>query len=228
MDPTEPDGAIERPRERLRTSGIEALSHHELIALVLGTGTWGASAERVAAELLSAVGGLATLARASPLEMIQTPGIGEARAGRLAAAFELGRRALIDPPRDERLVSPADVAARLRPLMHGVMQEIFVVLALDTRLRLIDQVEVARGVLDGVVVHPREVFRPLIRRGAAAAVLAHNHPSGDPTPSPEDVAMTHRLRAVGELCGIPIVDHVVLGGDRFVSIAERCGGLEPG
>jgi DNA repair protein RadC len=217
----------ERPRERLRASGIESLSAIELVALVLGTGTAGASAEVLAAELLASSGGLVPLARAAPRELTEVAGIGEARAARLAAAFELGRRALLGDAPAGRLMSPADVAALLRPRFHGVMQEVFIVVALDTRLRLLEEIEIARGVLDGVVVHPREVFRPLIRRGAAAAVLAHNHPSGDPTPSREDLELTRRLRAVGDLVGIPIVDHVVVADGAFASIAELDAGLGP-
>jgi DNA repair protein RadC len=212
----------DRPRERLRASGAEALSTIELVAVVLGTGTVGISADRIAEEMLATAGGLIALARATPGELTGIAGVGEARAARIAAAFELGRRALAESGPLGRLMSPADVACILRPRFHGLLQEIFVVLALDARLRVVEEIEIARGALDAVAVHPREVFRPLIRRGAAAAVLAHNHPSGDPTPSRADVELTRRLREVGDLVGIPIVDHVVIG-DGYASILELDG-----
>ncbi len=216
----------DRPRERLHALGPGALSSIELVALLLGTGIAGISAESLARSVLADVGGLRALARAAPAELATTAGVGVARAARLAAAFELGRRGIAEPAGAGPLLGPADVATRLRPRLHGLTQEVFVVLALDARMRLIDAIEVAVGVLDGVVVHPREVFRPLIRRGAAAAILVHNHPSGDPTPSDADREVTRRLRAVGDLVGIPVVDHIVVGGDRFASIAELDAGVE--
>jgi DNA repair protein RadC len=211
----------DRPRERLLSYGGDRVSTEELLALVLGTGTRGRPALEVAREALSCVGGIAALARASPRELMTIPGIGAARASRVAAAFHLGRRAMEPELYDRSLRSPEEVFHRLRCRMDGLTQEIFVVLALDVRNSVIDEIEVARGCLTGVEVHPREVFRPLIRMSAAAAVVAHNHPSGDPTPSPEDVFLTRRLREVGDIVGIPVLDHVVVGRGAYVSLAER-------
>lgn len=211
----------------MAASGAEALSVAELVAIVLGTGVVGKNAERLADEILRELGGLGGLARAAPAELTGLGGVGAARAARLTAAFELGRRAMMPSAVPGRLMSPADVADLLHGRFQGLLQEVFVVIALDTRLRLIEVIEVARGALDGVAVHPREVFRPLIRRGAAAAVLAHNHPSGDPTPSREDLELTRRLRSVGDLVGIPIVDHVVVADGDYTSIAELDAGLAP-
>ena len=219
------DGMLDRsrPRERLWHAGPERLTDAELIAIVLGTGVRGRPALTVADAVVTAAGGLATLARATPAELAEAHGVGAAQAARLAAGFELGRRALRPAPDRRGLTQPRDVLDLLRPRLAGLEQELFFAIALDGRNRVIDAVEIARGQLTGVEVHPREVFRPLIRMAAAGAVVAHNHPSGDPTPSGDDIGLTRRLRAVGELVGIPIVDHIVIAGDRCVSIAEWLG-----
>lgn len=192
----------------------------ELIAIVLGTGTRGRTATDIARDVLTRTGGLVAMSRAGPRELAGVPGIGEARGARLAAAFHLGRRALSEPFPDDVVRSPADVYAYLRPRTRGLAQEAFFVLALDARNSIVGDVEIARGSLTGVEVHPREVFRPLIRQAAAAAVVAHNHPSGDPSPSDCDLALTRRLRRAGDLLGIPLLDHVILGADGFTSLAE--------
>jgi DNA repair protein RadC len=212
-----------RPRERLWQRGADRLTDAELLAIVLGTGVRGRSALEVAAALVEAAGGLTALGRASPAELAVAHGVGAAQAARLAAGFELGRRALEAAPARPILGEAADVLRLLRPRVVGLAQEVFFAIGIDARNGIIGEVEVARGLLTGVEVHPREVFRPLIRMAAAGAVVAHNHPSGDPTPSAEDIALTRRLRAVGELVGIPIVDHVVIAGDRYRSIAEWLG-----
>lgn len=220
-DPAAPH-LVERPRERLAAWGGDRLSSEELLAIVLGSGGPGRPVLAIARELLARAGGLMALARASPRELARVPGVGTAQAGRVAAAFHLGRRAVETAAASARAVmGPEDIHARLAPRMSGLAQEIFVVLALDVRNVVQGEIEVARGCLTGVDVHPREVFRPLVRRAAAAAVVAHNHPSGDPTPSDADVALTHRLRKAGELIGIPILDHIVIGRGAFVSMAER-------
>jgi DNA repair protein RadC len=178
----------------------------------------------VARSLLAETGSLLELARAKPSELARVRGIGEARAARLVAAFQLGKRALADPWVARPVVrQPADVYRHLEPRLRGMTQEAFWVLALDARNGVMDEIEVARGSLTGVEVHPREVFRPLVRLAAAAGVVAHNHPSGDPEPSPDDIALTRRLRASGEILGIPILDHVVVGSDRFASVVEVAG-----
>lgn len=203
-------------REQLIEDGAERLADAELIAVVLGTrGT------EVARAALAHCGGLRELARASPLELAAVTGVGPARATRLAAAFALGRRAVEARCRAPAVAGPEDVFARAWPRVAGLRQEVFVALGLDARNRVVADVEVARGHLTGVEVHPREVFRPLIRAAAATAVVVHNHPSGDPAPSADDIALTERLRAAGDLIGIPLVDHVVVGDGAYVSLAER-------
>jgi DNA repair protein RadC len=215
--------AYERPRERLFQHGGDPLTSEELIALVLGTGSAGKSAVEVARSLLQETGGLVDLSRANPRELARVRGIGTARAARLVAAFQLGKRALAFPSERPVLREPGDVYRLLQPRLQGMTQEVFVVLALDVRNGVVDEIEVARGTLTGVEVHPREVFRPLVRQAAAAAIVAHNHPSGDARPSPDDIALTRRLQLSGELLGIPILDHIVIGRDDFTSVAEMVG-----
>ncbi len=211
----------DRPRERLYAHGNDRVSDAELIALILGTGMRGKSAVRLAEEVLADSGGVAALARVSPLELTQVTGIGRARAARLAAAFALGLRAVAVRTTPAEVVSCAsDVYERVWPRLVGVSQEVFLVLGIDARNGVVAELEVARGCLTGVDVHPREVFRPLIRMAAAAVIAVHNHPSGEPSPSPEDLALTERLRTVGELIGIPLVDHVIVAARGFCSIAE--------
>lgn len=193
------------------------MSSEQLVAVVLGTRGTG-----LARALIEHCGDLGDLARAMPRELTAVCGVGEARAARLSAAFQLGRRALELPVVGAgALAGAADAFARLQPRFAGVRQELFIALALDVRNMVLAEIEVARGCLTGVEVHPREVFRPLIRVSAAAVVVSHNHPSGDPRPSPEDLALTDRLRKVGELVGIPVLDHVIVAGPEYVSLAER-------
>jgi DNA repair protein RadC len=213
----------DRPRERLWQRGVQAIGDEELLALVLGTGSKSRPVASVAAELVRATGGMVAVSRASPRELAQVSGVGEAHAARIAAAFELGRRTIESEVRRKVLSHAEDVYRIVEPRVAGLQQELFLAIGVDIRNGLLDVVEVARGSVYGVDVHPREVFRPLVRMAAAGAVLVHNHPSGDPSPSPEDVALTRRLRAVGDLIGIPVVDHVVIGAHGFRSVFEWLG-----
>ncbi|MDB4952523.1 MAG: repair protein RadC [Myxococcales bacterium] len=213
----------DRPRERLWRRGVQTIGDEELLSILLGTGVRAHPALVVAANLVKASGGVAALARASPRELSQVIGVGEARAARVAAAFELGRRAVETEQHRATLARPEDVFRIVAPRLTGLQQEVFIVIGVDVRNGLLDIVEVARGTVHSVEVHPREVFRPLVRMAAAGGVLVHNHPSGDPTPSVEDVELTRRLRAVGDVLGIPIVDHVVIGDRSFRSIGEWIG-----
>lgn len=212
------------PRERLWRGGVGRVLDHELVALVIGSGTRGRPAPLVGAALLAEVGGMAAAGRAHPGELAQVAGIGPARAAQLAAAFELGRRALVDGPARQHFACAADIAHHVRPQLVGLLQEVFWVIAIDARGAWQAELEIARGQLTGVEVHPREVFRPLIRLGAAAVIAVHNHPSGDPTPSAEDVLLTRRLREVGELVGIPLVDHVVVARAGYASVDGHVAG----
>lgn len=208
-------------RERLRGNGADALSDTELIAVILGTGHSGASAEAVALRLLAAAGGLRALANLEPDELEGMPGIGPARAARLVASYELGRR--IRRPRLEigkQVLSPHDAVAHLHARTCELKHEEFHALMLDVRHRMIGHRRISSGSLASSVVHPREVFRAGVRLAAAAIVVAHNHPSGDPSPSAEDRAITERLHDAGKLIGIDLLDHLVIGHDEFYSFAE--------
>jgi DNA repair protein RadC len=212
----------DRPRERLAAHGPAGLTDAELVALLLGSGRPGQNAVELASSLLAALGGLAGLAQADERELCELSGIGHARAAVLRAALELGRRvAGSRPERGRRLGAAPEVWDHYRARLALATVEEFWVLGLDARHRLIFEACVARGSLTGVEVHPREVYRPLIRVAAAAAIFCHNHPSGDPSPSRQDLELTMRLRDVGELCGITVLDHVVVAADGFVSLAER-------
>lgn len=210
-----------RPRERLLTRGLDALAPHELVALLLGGGTVSASACELGSRLLLRCGGMRGLARMAAAELMQVHGVGPARACRLAAAFEVGRRAH-DEARDpgSPIQGGRDVWQLLTPRMKDLRKEVFVALLLDGRHRLAAIERVSEGTLTSSIVHPREVFAPAIRASAAALIVAHNHPSGDPTPSREDIEVTRRLREVGELVGIRLLDHVIVGDPDFVSLRE--------
>ena len=217
----------ERPRERLARLRPDALAARELLAAVLGSGSAGRSALELSDLLLARFGGsLRRLGAAEPGELRRVPGIGPARASALAAAFALGRRVAAEPARSERRVrGPSDVHARLGPQLRDRRQEEFWVLFLDTQNRILLERCLTVGLLNTSLVHPREVFAPAISHAAASLILAHNHPSGDPEPSPEDLRVTCQLVESGRLLGIPVRDHVVLGDGRYVSLMERglCG-----
>jgi DNA repair protein RadC len=219
MAAMEPDA---RPRERLAARGAEQLTNAELLAVVLGAGTRGASALDVAAAVLRGVQGPAGLLRATAAELAGFAGIGSVRATLILAALELGRRALADrPPRGQRVAGASEVWTYFRSRLAPLSVEEFWALGLDVRHRVQSEQCLARGSLTGVEIHPRDVFRPLIRQATAAVIFVHNHPSGDPAPSRADVELTARLRQVGDLCGIPVLDHVVVGWEGYSSLAER-------
>lgn len=212
----------ERPRERLIRAGEGALSTSELLAIILRTGTGGESVLDMASRLLSCYGGLAGLARASFAELEAERGMGEAKTSQLKAALELGRRMLLSSPEDRFLVrSPSDVAQLLMSEMAHLQQEHFQVLYLDTRNRLLGSETVYVGSLNASHIRVAEVFRDAVKRNCAAIIVAHNHPSGDPTPSPEDVEVTRQLVAAGNLLDIEVLDHLIIGQQRFVSLRER-------
>jgi len=217
----------ERPRERLARAGEGALSTAELLAIILRTGVGGENVLVLATRLLSRYGGLPGLARASFAELEAEKGLGKAKTAQLKAALELGRRMLLAAPEDRFVVrSPGDVAQILMAEMSHLEQEHFQVLYLDTRNRLLGSETVYVGSLNASHIRVSEVFRDAVKRNCAAVIVAHNHPSGDPTPSPEDVEVTRRLVAAGNLLDIEVLDHLIIGQQRFVSLRERGLGFD--
>ncbi|HXD22050.1 MAG TPA: DNA repair protein RadC [Gemmatimonadaceae bacterium] len=215
----------ERPRERLKDLGAQALSTAELLAILIGTGTAGSSALVLAQNVLAqSDGSLRRLASRPVAALTAVHGMGAARAVAIHAALELGRR-LGAESRDEGapLRNPRDVWAAYAPRLEDLPVEEFHVAVLDAQHRLDRDITITRGILNSSLVHPREVFREAIAERAAAIILVHNHPSGDPTPSADDRAITAQLVAAGRLLDIPVADHVVIGPGRYLSFAE--GGL---
>jgi len=209
----------ERPRERLIQFGAEALSGQEILALILGRGVKGESVMVTAQRLLSKFGSLQGIAERSVEELSEINGIGPAKAAQLKAAFELGRR-LEGGPRDGKapVKSPEDVVGVVSGTLKGKKREHFLVLLLDTRNRLIRVATVSMGSLDSSIVHPREVFKEAIAASAASVIFVHNHPSGDPEPSEDDVELTKRLVEAGRVLGIVVLDHVIVGDGAYLSL----------
>jgi DNA repair protein RadC len=215
----------DRPREKLERLGPDALGDNELLALILGSGSRAAGALALANTLLVHVDGLVGLTRSTVLELQQVAGIGRARAAQVLAAVELGRRTLFrDATQRPRLTNAKDMARHLTPQFGTSVVEQFGVVMLDTKQQVLRIKIISIGSLDQTIVHPREVFRAAAAASAAAIVLFHNHPSGDPTPSPDDLALTQRLADAGEIMGIEVLDHLILGDGRFFSMRDA-GGL---
>jgi DNA repair protein RadC len=212
----------DRPREKLLEQGPEVLGANELLAVVLGTGTRSASALELANHILGVAGGLKELSRLSPAALARLPGLKTARTARLLAALELGRRLLIEPDNPRPVFRTPEQAGRyLLPRFSTKAVEEFGMLILDTRNRLKKLEVISKGSVNGSLVHPREVYREAVTLQAAGLILFHNHPSGDPTPSREDLELTRRLREAGRIMGIEILDHVILGAGTFVSFKEK-------
>ena len=216
------DCTSDRPRERLFAMGSAALSDRELLALVLRTGAPRNSVLALASRLLELCGGLRGLARAPAQQLRELPGVGAAKSASLLAALEIGRRLASRRLRaGDVLKSPADIYHHFHPHLRDVPQERFLVVLLDGRHRVLREVAISQGTLTASLVHPREVFRPALREAAAAIILVHNHPSGDPAPSQEDLEVTRRLVRAGEILGIPVLDHVVVAERGYVSLREQ-------
>jgi DNA repair protein RadC len=214
----------DRPREKLERLGVAGLGDNELLAIVLGHGSRGRHVLEVANVLIEHVGGLHGLTRVDAADLRRLPGIGRARAAQVLAAVELGRRTLVRAGIERAcLRTPRELAAHLLPLYGARPVEQFGIVMLDTKHRVIRIRIVSVGSLDTTVVHPREVFREAAGAGAAAIVLFHNHPSGDPTPSRDDLLLTARMVSAGEVMGIDVVDHLVLADQRYYSLLESGG-----
>jgi len=215
-----PEG--ERPRERLEHYGPAALSVAELLAIILRTGTRDENVIRLAQRLITAYGGLAGLARAPFSELVAIKGVGPAKATQLKAAFELGRRLLVAAPHERPMVkSPADAANLLMMEMGMLEQEHLRTVLLDSKNHVLKIHTVYIGSLNTAVLRVGELFREAVRLNCAALIVAHNHPSGDPTPSAEDVGVTRQIVEAGKLLNIDVLDHLVIGQQRWVSLKER-------
>ncbi|MFP3916454.1 DNA repair protein RadC [Lysinibacillus telephonicus] len=214
--------AEDRPRERLIRQGAQSLSNQELIAILLRTGTKQESVLALANRVLNYFEKLHGLKHATLEEIISVKGIGEAKAVQLLAAIELGRR-LAQKQVDSRFTirSPQDAATYLMPEMSSLQQEHFVVLFLNVKNQVLHKQTIFIGSLNSSIVHPREIFREAVKRSAASIICAHNHPSGNAAPSPEDIEVTKRLQEAGYIIGIELVDHVIIGDHQFTSLKEK-------
>ena len=212
----------DRPRERLARLGPRALSTRELLALLINSGTVLRSADTIAGDLLERYGSLNTIAGCDVSELMLMPGMGNAKAATLCAALELATRLQAEPFTDQRsITSPELLARRMITRLRHLKREIFLVILLNTAHQIIREVSVGEGSLNAVVVHPREVFRLAIAEHAAAIILVHNHPSGNPEPSKEDLAITRHLTEAGRIVEIKVLDHIIIGGDTFTSFSDR-------
>ena len=213
----------ERPRERLKQHGANHLSNTELIAILLRTGMQGENVLSLSSRVLTRLEGLAGLGRSTFAELCSQRGLSEAKACQLLAAMELGRRFVSLAPEERAVInSPQDVANLLMAEMTTLEQEHLRVLLLNTKNEVLGIQEIYVGNVNSSVVRPAEVFRPAVRESATSLIIVHNHPSGDPTPSTEDVSITKALVEAGELMGVELLDHVVIGsGNRFVSLNEK-------
>jgi len=214
--------AAERPRERLQKLGAVNLSTQEIIALILGRGISGESVMVTAQRLLSQFGNAKGIADASLEELIQVKGIGMAKASQLKAALELANRLESSEEASSRPVkTPEDAVSVVSASVKGKKKEHFIALLLDTRSRLIRSAEISVGSLDSSIVHPREVFKEAVAASAASVIFVHNHPSGDPHPSQDDIKLTKRLAGLGEEMGIEVLDHVIIGNKKFLSLKRE-------
>jgi DNA repair protein RadC len=215
--------ASERPRERLQKFGAEALSAQEILAVILGRGISGESVMVTAQRLLSQFGSLKGIAGASLEELAGVRGIGLAKAAQIRAVFELTNRLedYHDSEKREVVKTPEDVVAQVRSRLKSKKKEYFLALLLDTRNQLIRVAEVSVGSLDSSIVHPREVFKEAISASAASVIFAHNHPSGDPEASEDDIGLTKRLAEAGEIMGIDVLDHVIIGDRKYLSLKRE-------
>jgi len=214
----------ERPREKLLQRGAEALSNAELLALVLRTGEASSHSSALdhARMLLSRFTTLRKMAEATVTELCELKGIGPAKAAELMAVFEISRRFAASAMRPGEKFSSADeVFHHFHERLRDRKKEVFLTVLLDSKNRIIREIQVSEGSLSASIVHPREVFAPVVRESAAAVLLIHNHPSGDPTPSREDLEITNRLKAAGDLMGVRVLDHIIIGNGRYVSLADR-------
>lgn len=215
----------ERPRERLIRYGPEGLSEAQLLAIILGSGaaSHGKSALDLARNLIETFGSLTGIACASITELCEVPGMGETKAAQVKGALELGKRFVSEKhtPYGGNFSTSAEVSGYFTPLLQDLKKEVFKIVLLDSQNCMMRDVNISEGSLTASIVHPREVFKPAIRESAAAIILVHNHPSGDPAPSREDKAITNKLVSTGEVVGIKVLDHIIIGKNGYFSFCDE-------
>jgi len=212
----------ERPREKLIHHGPEFLTEAELLAILIGSGSGKVTAIDLAKTIFVERKTLRALACLTVADLKQFKGIGDARAVAIAAAFELARRLQASPETESRIIrSPSDIAEQFMPALRDLQQEVFLVILLNSANKIVREITITKGILNSSLTHPREVFRHAIVEHAASVILMHNHPSGNPEPSQEDIAITKQIVEASKVVGIPVHDHIIIAGGQFTSFAER-------
>jgi DNA repair protein RadC len=212
----------ERPRERLKRLGAEALSSQELLAVIISRGSAKMSVMKIAQELITTFGNINAISNATLEQLDAVPGIGPAKATQIKACFELGKRQDLEPElKDFHIENPKDVVDYIRKDIKDKAKEHFKLILLNTRNKVIDIVNVSIGTLDASLVHPREVFKEAITRNSASVILVHNHPSGDPEPSDDDLTMTKKLVESGKILSIEVIDHIIIGKNSYYSFKDK-------
>jgi DNA repair protein RadC len=213
----------DRPREKLLLRGAQSLSDAELVAILLRTGKKGKSVIEIARELISSEGNLAKLATKSVDSLQKISGIGKDKAATLEAAFELSRRILSQPKwfSNKKIISPQDVAEIFIPILRDDNKEKFIVVCLNSANKIIKHEIISVGSLNSSVVHPREIFKVAIDNSSASIILIHNHPSGNPEPSNEDIRITKKIVETGKIMDIPVFDHLIIAGETYTSFVEK-------
>ncbi len=213
----------DRPREKLTIRGAQSLTDAELLAILLRTGTKGKSVISIAQDLISKHTNLAVLASKSLSSLTENPGIGKDKAATLLAAFELSRRILFQSKwfSDKKITSPGEIGEIFIPLLRDEMKEKFLIICLNSANKIIKYEVISVGNLNSSVIHPREIFKVAIENNSASVILVHNHPSGNPEPSNEDIAITRKLVDAGKIIDIPVYDHIITAGETFTSFVER-------
>lgn len=211
----------ERPREKLLFYGAHCLSNEELLAIILRTGNKDSNVVELSYRIIHSVGGLNGLFKASAKELMEVKGVKEAKATQILAMCELYKRFKVSELTQVKISKPSDVAKLVLDELRMLRQEVLILINLDTKNKVISKKEIFKGGLNSSLVHPREIFREAVKDSAASIIICHNHPSGDPTPSRDDINITTRLKECGKMMGIELLDHLIIGDNRFISLKEK-------
>ncbi|HII4512916.1 RadC family protein [Clostridium perfringens] len=211
----------ERPREKLLFYGAQFLSNEELLAIILRTGNRDSNVVELSYRIIHSVGGLNGLFKASAKELMKVKGVKEAKATQILAMCELYKRFKVSELTQVKISKPSDVAELVLDELRMLRQEVLILITLDTKNKVISKKEIFKGGLNSSLVHPREIFREAVKDSAASIIICHNHPSGDPTPSRDDINITTRLKECGKMMGIELLDHLIIGDNRFISLKEK-------